>query len=222
MMLMLSLVFGTSNSRRDDLGSDLSGSLPGLSDLGYAGGRTPAQAAYAAGSGWVDLNRVAQDDPTQGDLVTSAESLRRAMYQLEADGGDSSRDLDAFFSRLESADLPMASRQQVLAQGMQVIGLFLELGDPEWVTWFALGEYVRVLTLSSRVSQQLGLRLADVAEADEAVDVLRQLVDQLESYGVAAPVLQVLHRIQDLLQDYAVEAAAILEQTEALLELLSE
>ena len=83
---------------------------------------------------------------------------------------------------------------------MQVIGLFLELGDPEWVTWFALGEYVRVLTLSSRVSQQLGLRLADVAEADEAVDVLRQLVDQLESYGVAAPVLQVLHRIQDLLQ----------------------
>jgi len=60
---------------------------------------------------WVDLNRVAQDDPTQGDLVTSAESLRRAMYQLEADGGDSSRDLDAFFSRLESADLPMASRQ---------------------------------------------------------------------------------------------------------------
>ncbi len=111
MMLMLSLVFGTSNSRRDDLGSDLSGSLPGQSDLGYAGGRTPAQAAYAAGSGWVDLNRVAQDDPTQGDLVTSAESLRRAMYQLEADGGDSSRDLDAFFSRLESADLPMASSQ---------------------------------------------------------------------------------------------------------------
>ena len=51
------------------------------------------------------------------------------------------------------------------------------------MTWFALGEYVRVLTLSSRISQQLGLRLADVAEADEA---------------------------------------AILEQTEALLELLSE
>ena len=213
--------FGYAMSSLDKLlksaGSDwdsIDGQLsPGPSDpaaFGFTGRTTPEQAAFAAGSAWIDLNTPARFGGSPLEVRKKSDRLKGGIELLNPSSEQANRmnELLAEVTRAATKERRVEEPLRMVRQSIQR----LLAGRGAASTYFALGEWLQVLKASCYVARNLARPLAETLDISQNAATAGQLAEELEGDGDREELASALRILASLLVAEVTDVSEVLAQ----------